>query len=159
MNAPCIKPNPTRSAGSTAVLEFMIRIHPLTARRDELLYVFSQVDTRTTDTSPLVKRFDAALSNMVKTGMLLCCGAGADREWSLGPLVLQDDMKKAKAKKATPTPDATPIPEAAPAWIGTRAPAPRHDALSCSVYQPKLWTVPRPGAQDFKAAPSVGIPC
>lgn len=47
----------------------------------------------------------------------------------------------------------------APAWIGTRAPAPRHYVLGGSVYQPKPWNVPRPGAQDFQAAPSVGTRC
>ena len=152
MNAPCIKPNATRSPGSTAVLEFMIRIFPLTARRDELLYVFSQVDTRTTVSSPWVKRADAALSNMEKTGMLLCCGAGADREWSLGPLVQQGDApKKAEAKKKAVT-----VHEAPTAYVGKRTPAPHYDALRCPVYQPKPWDVSRPGAQDFQAAPSVG---
>lgn len=150
MNAPFIKPNATRSA-STAVLEFMIRTFPLTARRDELLHVFSQVDTRTTASSPWVKRADAALSNMERTGMLLCSGAGDDREWSLGPLVQGDTPKKAEVKKKAP-----PAQEATLAWIGTRTPAPRHDALRGAVYQPKPWNVPRPGAQDFQAAPSVG---
>jgi hypothetical protein len=46
-----------------------------------------------------------------------------------------------------------------PAWIGTRAPAPCHDVLRGALYQPKPWNVPRPGAQDFQAAPSVGTPC
>lgn len=47
----------------------------------------------------------------------------------------------------------------APAWSGTRAPAPRYDVMHGAAYQPKPWNVPRSGAQDFKAAPSVGTRC
>lgn len=159
MNAPVIKPNPTRSAGSTAVLEFLARIHPLTARQDELRYVFADVDTRATATSPWVKRFDAALRNMTQTGTLICAVEGADRQWSLGPLVLQEpakaDAPKAQAKKDLPASEAEPEPD----WIGTRAPAPRRDMLHSSEYKPTPWNVPRSGAQDFKAAPSVGTRC
>lgn len=49
--------------------------------------------------------------------------------------------------------------EKPPVYVGVRTPTRKPDPMHSDMYQPKPWHVPRPGAQDFKAAPSVGTLC
>ncbi|MCX7258009.1 MAG: hypothetical protein NTZ64_15180 [Polaromonas sp.] len=144
-----IVPNHSRKAGSTAVLEFMARIWPLTARRDELVYVFSRADTNTTASCTLAQRVDSALRTMLNYGKLSCSGEGADRVWSFVPSAEQ----AALPKKAAVTADA-------PAYVGVRAPARDYgDVMKSPVYMPQHQLVLRSGAQDFQRCPSRGTRC
>lgn len=132
----------SRTPGCAAIVEFLERIWPLTARHAELSYVFVQADPRTTATCTARQRATHALRNLVNTGTLECVGDFADRQWNF--------------KKPTTSPVVQPVSDAAE-YCGTPA-EPRRDGCS-AVYQPKLWPINRAGAQDFKGAPSVGQRC
>lgn len=142
---PIIKPIHSRSAGSTAVLEYLARIYPLTARKAELIHVFIQADTRTTATCTLDKRVTDAINNMRRSQLI---SQSEGDVWSLiPPAEVLPEVPKAVPQKAPKKQD---IP-----YVGKRATAPRYNLLS-SFYKPKAWDVPRSGAQDFKTFPSVG---
>lgn len=154
MNAPLVKPNPSRSAGSTAVLEYLARIWPLAARRAELSSVFAEADTHTTATSPLAKRVDAALGNMVSRDMLSRRGSGADREWSLGPAAQlvgpqESDKPKAKAEAEAEAEAEQPV------HTGEPVSAAKPDVMTGPTYCPKPMQALRPGSDDFTRLPSM----
>lgn len=150
-----------RKAGSNAVLQYMARIYPLTASRDELAHVFTQVDSCRTASVTLHKRISAALTNMVNSGFL-SCEQGESRVYCFIQPV--NPAKPAVQPKKTVKPEPLelepePEPEPEPAYVGVPAPAPNYDVLRCPVYQPPQWSINRAGAQNFRAAPSRGTRC
>jgi len=152
MTTPLIVPHPARSAGSSAILEHLACICPLGASRIELASVFVLADPAPHPVYSLAKRIGSALDSMVKTGQLTHLGIGKASQWCLGPSarrIGQDKPKPVKAiKRVKPS-----------AYVGNRTPPRQYDALRCPVYQPNPWPVNRAGAQDFQAAPSVGVRC
>lgn len=144
--APLIVPHVNRSAGSTAILEYLARLSPLDATRAELDAVFSQAEPGPHHI-PVARRMSMTLANMHKSGQLTRLGSG---KFILGP--------GAKLIKDKPEPAST-AKRAKPTAFGERAKARDCDTLGGPVYQPKQWPVNRTGAQDFQGAPSVGIPC
>lgn len=142
MNAPIVKPNPSRSAGSTAMLEYLARIWPLGASRAALINVYFQDETRTTIKQ--ARRVDKALGNMVESGTLSCFVEGSGRKWYLGEAAQQDALDEAHEPPAR--------------YVGVIAP-PRQVNVFGSTYQPAPAPAMRPGAQDFLRFPSRGYRC
>lgn len=147
MSQPLIVPHVNRSAGSTAMLEYLARLWPMDATRADLDAVFSQAEPGPHHI-PVARRMSMTLANMCKSGQLTRLGSG---KFILGP--------GAKLIKDKPEPAST-AKRAKPTASGERAKARDFYTLGAgTVYQPKQWPVNRTGAQDFQAAPSVGIPC
>lgn len=142
-----IAPNATRSANSHAVLNYLARIWPNSATRAELAAVFTEADDNKDACSPLCKRINAALANMVKTGYATSQGSGQDRKFALGPAAQI-------VKPMEPQPEPTPEPDL-PEYVGTPAPARQPDVMTSPHYCPKPMQALRPGSGDFTRLPSL----
>ena len=141
-----VAPNATRSTGCHAMLTHLARLWPISAKRIELAAVFAEADDNKGAVSPLVKRIDAALSNMVKTGHASCRGSGKDRQWMLGPAAkLVGPMGPHQTE---PEPDL-------PAYVGECVPARQPDTMTGPNYCPQPMQALRPGSGDFTRLPSL----
>lgn len=151
MNAPLIKPNATRGAGSTAVLEYLARIWPLGACRAALTNVFVSADGRATATQPLAKRVDTSLANMVKSDMLSSRGKGADRQWLLGPAAQLNAQMGPHTQPESKAQDKDELP----AYVGEHVPPRQSGQMGASVYRPKPMQALRLDSDAFARCPSL----
>jgi len=148
--APLIVPHASRSAGSTAILEYLARLWPMDATRTELETVFSNAEPDPHHI-PVARRMSMTLANLRATAQLTRLGSGKESKFILGPgaqLIKGKPEPASAAKRAKP-----------PTAAGERTKARDCEVLTSSIYQPKPWPINRTGAQDFQAAPSVGTHC
>jgi hypothetical protein len=143
-DAPLVVPNRRHSAGSRAILNHLAKIAPMSATRAELAAVFYKADDSQDTSSKPSNRSYMALVTMEKNSYVIRLGVREDRKFTLGPAA-----KLIAAHQPKPEPASAVAP----------APASRPHTMQKPKYEPKPWNVPRAGAQDFKAAPSVGSRC
>lgn len=148
-DAPLIVPNATRSAGTSAVLEYLARCWPQSAWRPELADIFSLGDNKPNGEKTMSKRFASALANLEKSNYITRRGIGQDCEWTLGPAA---QLIGTTELPQQPEPDL-------PTWVGEPAPVRQPEVMTAPDFKPKPMQALRPGAQDFMRCPSRGARC